>query len=204
MYYSNCYHYTFSILMLKNRTNALGQKIQWLSLFDKWNVVIIFAFFIVALVFPISYISPLTTESQTQTIRMISLEYRKTSILILVILAINIWISINSNFKSRFLRYTGIGNDIYARFFQKWIIFIMLIFFWEIILHLRNNLTQTINLAMWYYILWWLLIAWIIIDFLFLQRNYKVQSAHENSKLTIIREENNNEWKQSFKNLFDE
>lgn len=190
--------------MLKNKTNSLGQKMQWLSLFDKWNILIIFIFFIVSLALPISFISPLNPESQTQTIRIISLEYRKTSTIIIIILAINIWISINSNFKSRFLRYTGIGNDIYARFFQKWLIFTMLIFFWEITLHLRNNLTQTINLGLWYYILWWLLVAWIIIDFLFLQRNYKVQTAHDNSKLTIVRDEKNNEWKQSFKNLFDE
>ncbi len=177
---------------------------QWLSLFDRWNVIIALAFFIIAVTLPVSYINPLWPDSQTTTLRIISLEYRKTSVIILLLLAINIWMSINGNFRSWFLKYTGIWNDIYARLLQKGIIFILFIFFWEIIIQLRTNLTQTINLALWYYILAWLLIVWLIIDFLFLQRNYKIKSAHENSKLSVIRDEYKDESQQSFKNLFDE
>lgn len=191
--------------MLKNKASTLTSTIQWLTIFDKFNIFIVFSFFVIALLLPVAYINPLTNDAQTQTLRIISLEYWKTSIIIVILLIINAWMSINNNFKSRFLRYTWIWNDIYARFFQKWVVFIILIFFGELVLYLRNTLTQTINIARGYYILGWIIIVGLIIDFMFLQRNYKVNKAHNNSQATMLHEENDtNKQHQSFKNLFEE
>lgn len=190
--------------MLKNKNSNLSHTLQGLSTLDKWNILIVCIFFIVALILPIAYISPLSSEAQTITIRAISFEYRKTSIVIIVLLTINTGMSLNWNFKSFFLQYTWMGNEIYIRFLQKWVLFVLLLLFGEVIIHLRLILTQTLNLWLGYYILWWVIIIWLWIDFLFLHRNYKINKAHINSRTSIIHDENNDSNRQSFKNLFDE
>lgn len=200
--------FAFSVyyyFMLKNKSSKISTIISWLSVFDKLNLLIVFLFFIWAILFPIAYIAPIGPEGQTQTIRIIWIEHRKTSIIILMLLVTIAGMSINGKFKSWFLRFTGIGNDIYARFFQKGMIFLLLIFFGEIVIHLRDVLTQTINITRGYYTLGSILIGWLIIDFLFLQRNYKVQNTYNHIQTTITHEETH--WEkghQTFKNLFDE
>lgn len=195
--------------MLKNpKTSKLSITLSWLSVFDKLNLFVVFAFFVGAMIFPIGYISPVTKDAQTQVIRIIWIEHRKTSIIILALLVTVAGMSLNGKFKARFLIFTGVGNDIYARFFQKGVIFILLTFFGEVVIHLRTTLTQTINIGRWYYYLWGLLIVWMIIDFMFLQRNYKVNSAYSHTQTTISHEESHPTVKwhstHTFKNLFDE
>lgn len=194
--------------MIKNKASALGSTIKGLTIFDKLNLLMVIVFFICALTAPIATISPINSDKNGEVIHIFSQEHRKTTIVLLCILAINAGMSINSKFKSRFLSYTGVGNDIYARFFQKWVIFTLLLFFWEIIIHMRSSLTQTINLSRWYYCLWWLLIIWLCIDFLFLQRNYKTSSTYNHMKhQTHHKDEDSQDREnthQTFKNLFEE
>jgi hypothetical protein len=58
--------------MLKNnKASKLSATISGLSIFDKLNLLIVFAFFIGVLLFPISYITPIAGESQTQVIKII-------------------------------------------------------------------------------------------------------------------------------------
>lgn len=195
--------------MIKNKASALWSTIKGLTIFDKLNLLIVVIFFICALLVPIATISPISSDKNWEIIHIFSQEHRKTTIIILFILAINAGMSINSKFKSWFLSYTGVGNDIYARFFQKWVIFTLLIFFWEIIIHMRDSLTQTINLSWWYYCLWWLLIIWLCVDFLFLQRNYKTSSTYNHIKHQAhtkddVSQESEQHTHQTFKNLFEE
>jgi len=190
--------------MLKNSSSKVWSLISWLSIFDKLNVLLVVIFFFWSIIFPIASIIPIG-DGDRVTIRLIGLEYRKTSVLILVLLTSTMGMSINGKFKSWFLIYTGITNEIFARFIQKIMIIILLVFFGEIIIHLRGTLTQTINLSRWYYLLSTLLIAWLVVDFLFLQRRYKYNNTHQHTQTTITQEESHNhEWQQGFKNLFDE
>lgn len=194
--------------MIKNKASALWSTIKGLTVFDKLNLLVVVIFFISAIILPIAHISPINNTWE-MTISLFSLDNWKTTLLVLCMLAINAGMSINSKFKSWFLEYTGVWNDIYARFFQKWVIFCLLMFFGEIIIHLRSSLTQTINLSWWYYFLWWLLIVWLCIDFLFLQKNYKTSSTYNHAKNHLHssknnEEETNQQHNQTFKNLFDQ
>ncbi len=175
----------------------------WLWIFDKLNIFMVIIFFLWAILFPIAYITPIG-EGDVQTIRIIWLEYRKTSILMIILLASSAGMSINGKFKSWFLQYTGISNDIYARFMQKLFIILLLLFFGEVVIHLRAILTQTINLTRAYYFLSGILIAGLVVDFLFLQRKYKLNSTYQHVHTTIAHEESNTHEGQSFKNLFEE
>ncbi|HMY80995.1 MAG TPA: hypothetical protein PLW93_00105 [Candidatus Absconditabacterales bacterium] len=196
--------------MLKHKTSHLSATIKGLTVFDKMNLFLVIIFFICAILAPIGYITPISPDRQTETLRLVGIEHRKISLVIIVLLVINAGMSINSSFKSRFLNYTGIGNNIYARFFQKGIIFILLLFRGEIVLHLRETLTQTINLGRGYYVLSALIIVGLIIDFLFLQRNYKLNTTYS----TITQSSNNTSSHSShegrehqgetFKSLFEE
>ena len=167
-------------------------------------------FFVGIILFPIAYIAPVTSQDSAQAIRLVGLEHRKTSIGILIILVVNTGMSINGKFKSLFLKFTGIGNDIYARFFLKGTIFFLLIFFGEIILHLRSSLTQTTNIGRGYYYLGGLLLIGLVVDYLFLQRNYTLNVIYNPRQTTINQDYNYEEQPnpenspQSFKNLFDE
>ena len=189
--------------MLKNSPSKVSSLISWLSIFDKLNVFLVILFFLWAILFPIASINPIG-EGEGATIRLIGLEYRKTSILIVVLLANSMWMSMNGKFKSWFLSYTGITNEIFARFIQKLMIIILLLFFGEMVIHLRWTLTQTINLSRGYYILSTIIIAGLFVDFLFLQRKHKLNSTYQHVQTTISHEESNIHEGQGFKNLFDE
>ena len=181
----------------------MSSYISWLSVFDKLTIFGVIIFFVGAVILPVARITPIG-EWDMESIRIVWLEYWKTSALIVLLLASTAWLSINGKFKSRFLHYTGIGNDIYARFIQKLFLVFVLIFFWEIVIHLRAILTQTINLTRWYYFLSGILIVGLCIDFLFLQRKYKLQGAYQHVQTTIAHEESHIHEGQSFKNLFDQ
>lgn len=196
--------------MLKHKWSKFSEAVSGLWIFDKLNILIVILFFVGIILFPIAYIAPVTSQDSAQAIRLVGLEHRKTSIGILIILVVNTGMSINGKFKSLFLKFTGIGNDIYARFFLKGTIFFLLIFFGEIILHLRSSLTQTINIGRGYYYLGGLLLIGLVVDYLFLQRNYKLNVSYNHRQTTINQDYNYEEQPnpenspQSFKNLFDE
>lgn len=191
--------------MLKKPSAKISHLFSGITIFDKLNLLVVLVFFIWALLFPIAYINPLGNEGESHIMTLIGIQYRKTSLLVLLLLVMVAGMSMNSKFKAWFLQYTGTNNDIYARLLHKGIIFVILIFFGEVVLFLRETLTQTLNIGRGYYFLGGLLIVGLIIDFLFLQRQYKLNKTYQHTQTTITQEESTHHANHTgFKNLFDE
>lgn len=189
-----------------NKPNKLFDKITKLNFFDKINVFYIILFVLIAFILPFGLLSQLWEWGSKTYIRLFNINFWKTDIIILILLAIELLLSINHKFKRFYLNFTGISSDIYARFILKFFMFGLFIVAWDFILYYKTNISQSIWFGIWYYLLGIVVIAGLVLDYLFLQRKYKLDKRHKTIQVGIDHNSKDESDKsdESFSWLFDQ
>lgn len=188
------------------KSSKLFDQLNKLNFFDKINVVYIILFLLIALIFPFALLSQLWEWGNKISIKLFDINFWKTDVIILILLGIELFLSINHKFKRFYLNFTGISSDIYARLILKFFMFGLLITSWDLILYFKTNISQSIWFGIGYYLLGIIVVGWLILDYLFLQRKYKLDKRYKTMQVGIDHnaQEEIDEWGDNFSWLFDQ
>lgn len=188
------------------KSSKLFEQINKLNFFDKINVLYVVLFILIALIFPFGMLSQLWEWGTKISIRLFDINFWKTDIIILIILGVELFLSINHKFKRFYLNFTGISSDIYARFILKFFMFGVLLISGDLILYFKTNISQSIWFGIWYYLLGIVIIAGLVIDYLSLQRKYKLDKRYKTMQVGIdhTSSEEVDDGNENFSGLFDQ
>lgn len=188
------------------KSSKLFEQINKLNFFDKINVLYVVLFILIALIFPFGMLSQLWEWGTKISIRLFDINFWKTDIIILIILGVELFLSINHKFKRFYLNFTGISSDIYGRFILKFFMFGVLLISGDLILYFKTNISQSIWFGIWYYLLGIVIIAGLVIDYLSLQRKYKLDKRYKTMQVGIdhTSSEEVDDGNENFSGLFDQ
>ena len=187
-----------------SKWKKLLDQVTKLNFFDKINILYVILFLLIAIIFPFGVIKTLWWDGAKMNIRLFNIDFWKTDIVLLFILAIEILISVHHKFKRFYLNFTGISSDIYARFILKFFMFGMFIIIGDLILYYKINISQSIWFWLGYYLLGIIVIGWLIVDYLFLQRKYKLNKRYKDMQVGIDHTSSEEKEHDKFSGLFDQ
>ena len=173
--------------------------INQINKFDKFFFLYLLILVLFLVFFDIFKILPLGLDSTTA---IYIYKFPLTLIFTILVLRLHIVNIISLQFRNFINKLFGFVNPITLWFFFQILLFMAYINISEIIWLVRINLSQTISISNWYYIITWWIILWMIfqtIKLIKVNKNTNSQILNMQSKNRAIK----NEW-ESFKNLFDE
>lgn len=163
-------------------------------------------FLAIALIFPFWLLDQIWDWDIKISIRIFNIDFRKTDLIIILLLVVELLLSVNYKFKRFYLNFTGMSSDIYARFILKLFMFWLLIVIGDFIIYFKINMSQSIWFGAWYYLLGVVVVLWLVLDYLFLQRKYKLDKKNKTMQVGIDHnsKDNTSEIWDNFSWLFDQ
>ncbi len=188
------------------KSSKLFDQINKLNFFNKINVLYVVLFLAIALIFPFWLLDQIWDWDIKISIRIFNIDFRKTDLIIILLLVVELLLSVNYKFKRFYLNFTGMSSDIYARFILKLFMFWLLIVIGDFIIYFKINMSQSIWFGAWYYLLGVVVVLWLVLDYLFLQRKYKLDKKNKTMQVGIDHnsKDNTSEIWDNFSWLFDQ
>lgn len=195
----NLYIHTLMGKIRDQIENLQNIDINQINKFDKFFFLYLLILILFLVFFDIIKLLPLWLDS---AMPLYIYKFPLTLAFTILILRLHIVNIISLQFRNFINKLFGFINPIALWFFLQILLLVIYININEIIWIVRVNLSQTISMSAWYYIITWWIILWLIFQTIKLVKINK----NTNSQILNMQTKNKlwkNEW-ESFKNLFDE